>query len=61
MQRANVYEADFEFDTDDPPGYRAGVMRLTQALGAAQELAVNAFEIRPGESQGPYQYEYVEE
>jgi len=60
MQRANVYEADFEFDPDDPPGYRGGVMRLTQALGA-QELAVNVFEIPPGESQGPYHYEYVEE
>ena len=60
MRRANVYDAEFEFDPNDPPGYRGGLVRLTQALGA-QELAVNAFEIPAGESLCPYHYEYVEE
>jgi uncharacterized cupin superfamily protein len=60
LRRSNIYEADFEYDPEDPPGYRGGAVRLTQALGA-QELSVNAFEIPPGESLCPYHYEYVEE
>jgi uncharacterized cupin superfamily protein len=60
VRRANVFDAEFEFDPDDPPGYRAGAVRLTQALGA-QELSVNVFEIPPSEGLCPYHYEYVEE
>ena len=56
----NVHDAEFEYDPEDPPGYRGGAVRLSQALGA-QELAVNVFEIPPGESLCPYHYEYVEE
>lgn len=60
MRRSNIYQADFEYDPEDPAGYRGGAVRLSQALGA-QELAVNVFEIPPGESLCPYHYEYVEE
>jgi uncharacterized cupin superfamily protein len=60
VRRANVFDAEFEFDPADPAGYRGGFVRLTQALGA-QELVVNAFEIPAGESLCPYHYEYVEE
>lgn len=60
MRRLNISEAEFEFDSSDPEGYRSGGMRIAKALGA-QELAVNAFEIPPGQSLCPYHYEYVEE
>lgn len=58
--RPNVFDAEFEFDPDDPPGYRAGIARVgKQAEG--REQAVKLFEIPPHESLCPYHYEYVEE
>jgi len=60
MRRLNIFDVEFEFDPSDREGYQGGAVRLTQALGA-KELAVNVFEIPPGESLCPYHYEYVEE
>ncbi|HWF25892.1 MAG TPA: cupin domain-containing protein [Solirubrobacteraceae bacterium] len=60
MSRANVFDAEFEFDGDDPEGYRAGVARVGQAAGG-KELAVKLFELPVGEALCPYHYEYVEE
>src|SRR5579885_1635106 len=60
MRRANIYDAEFEFDPSDPPGYRSGAVRLARVLGG-KELGVNVFELPPGESLCPYHYEYVEE
>jgi uncharacterized cupin superfamily protein len=58
--RANVFTSEFEYDDDDPDGYRAGVARVGQEAGG-QELSVRVFEIPPGQSLCPYHYEYVEE
>ena len=55
-----MFSAQFEYDPDDPEGYRAGVARVGQAAGG-EALAVKLFEIPPGESLCPYHYEYVEE
>ena len=60
MRRANLLEGDFEYDPEDPEGYRSGQIRLEAALGAA-ETAIRLYEIPPGESCCPYHYEYVEE
>jgi uncharacterized cupin superfamily protein len=60
MRRANVFRTEFELDPADPDGYRSGVAQLSRRLGA-DELALKAFEIPPGESLCPYHYEYVEE
>jgi uncharacterized cupin superfamily protein len=60
VSRANLFEAEFEYDTGDPDGYRSGVARVGQAAGG-QELAVKLFELPPGEALCPYHYEYVEE
>ena len=60
MPRPNVFDGQFEYDEDDPPGYRAGIARVGQAAGG-RELAVKLFEIPAGESLCPYHYEYVEE
>lgn len=55
-----MFSAEFEYDPEDPEGYRAGTARLGQAAGG-EELAVKLFEIPSGESLCPYHYEYVEE
>jgi uncharacterized cupin superfamily protein len=60
MPRANVLSHEFEYDDEDPEGYRSGVAQVGKAAGG-QALAVKAFEIPPGESVCPYHYEYEEE
>ena len=60
VAQANVFGAEFEYDANDPEGYRAGMARVGEAAGG-QELVVKLFEIPPGESLCPYHYEYVEE
>jgi uncharacterized cupin superfamily protein len=55
-----VFSAEFEYDPEDPDGYRGGVARVGKAAGG-EELAVKLFEIPPDESLCPYHYEYVEE
>jgi uncharacterized cupin superfamily protein len=60
VTRANVFTSEFEYDGDDPDGYRAGIARVGQQAGG-DELAVKLFEIPPGQSLCPYHYEYVEE
>jgi uncharacterized cupin superfamily protein len=57
---ANIFSAEFEYDPEDPEGYRCGVAYVGKAAGG-EELAIKAFEIPPGESLCPYHYEYVEE
>ena len=60
MDRANIFEAEFEYDGDDPAGYRSGVARVGKLAGGT-ELAVKLYEMPPGESLCPYHYEYEEE
>lgn len=57
---ANIYGARFEYDPEDPDGYRSGIARVGQAAGG-EALAVKLYEIPPGESLCPYHYEYEEE
>ena len=60
MERPNLFHAEFEYDADDPDGYRSGVARIGQAAGGSA-LAVKLFELPPGQSLCPYHYEYEEE
>jgi uncharacterized cupin superfamily protein len=60
VPRANALSDEFEYDGEDPEGYRAGVAHVGKAAGG-EALAVKAFEIPPGESVCPYHYEYEEE
>ena len=60
MPHPNLFSASFEYDPEDPEGYRAGVARVGKAAGG-KELSVRLFEIPSGESLCPYHYEYVEE
>ncbi len=59
-EHLNIHAAQFDYDPDDPPGYQAGGVHVSRALGAGEQ-AVKLFEIPPGESLCPYHYEYVEE
>ena len=60
MSHPNLFSARFEYDPEDPEGYRCGSARIGQAAGG-KELSVRLFEVPPGESLCPYHYEYVEE
>jgi uncharacterized cupin superfamily protein len=60
VAHANVFDAEFEYDDEDPEGYRSGVARVGEAAGG-HEQSVRLFEVPPGESLCPYHYEYVEE
>jgi uncharacterized cupin superfamily protein len=60
MAHPNVFNAEFEFDDHDPPGYRGGMAPVGKQAGAV-ENAIKLFEVPAGESLCPYHYEYVEE
>jgi uncharacterized cupin superfamily protein len=56
----NVFDARFEYDHEDPDGYRGGVAPVGKGAGGA-ELTVKLYELPPGQALCPYHYEYVEE
>jgi uncharacterized cupin superfamily protein len=60
MNRINIAEPKFEYDTDDPAGFRCGMARLGPALGAVQ-MGTSVYELPPGQALCPYHYEYAEE
>jgi uncharacterized cupin superfamily protein len=60
MRHVSVSDRHFEYDDDDPEGYRSGVARVGAEVDA-RETSIKLFEIPPGESLCPYHYEYVEE
>jgi uncharacterized cupin superfamily protein len=58
--RANLLGDECAYLETDPAGFCSGVARVGQAIGAGA-LAVNVFEMPPGQSICPYHYEYEEE
>jgi uncharacterized cupin superfamily protein len=60
MPGANVFEAQFEYDKDDPEGYQSGGADVGKLAGG-EALAVRLFELPAGQALCPYHYEYVEE
>jgi uncharacterized cupin superfamily protein len=60
MSQVNIFQSQFEYDPEDPEGYRCGIARVGELAGGS-ELTIKLFEIPPGESLCPYHYEYVEE
>jgi uncharacterized cupin superfamily protein len=60
VRRLNIAAPEFEYDPEDPEGFRAGLFRLGKALGAA-ETGTSVYELPPGESICPYHYEHGEE
>jgi uncharacterized cupin superfamily protein len=60
LRRVSFISESFEYDPNDPDGYRSGSIHVTKAIGA-KALAVKVFEIPAGQSLCPYHYEYEEE
>ncbi len=60
MSKLNASELDFEYDPEDPEGFRAGMKRFGKQLGAAA-TGMSIYEIPPGQAICPYHYEYAEE
>ena len=60
VQRVNISEPKFVYDEDDPDGFRAGMFRFGQRVGA-QQLGTSVYELPTGQSICPYHYEYGEE
>jgi uncharacterized cupin superfamily protein len=60
MDKLNVDELDFEYDADDPEGFRSGMKRFGKRLGAAA-TGISIYELPPGQAICPYHYEYAEE
>jgi uncharacterized cupin superfamily protein len=60
MRRVNISSPDFEYDPDDPEGFRSGLFRLGPLVGAST-TGVSVYELAPGQAVCPYHYEYGEE
>ncbi|MEO6858478.1 MAG: cupin domain-containing protein [Solirubrobacteraceae bacterium] len=60
MARANVFTDPYEYDDEDPDGYRSAMSRVGERAGGSENI-VKAYEIPPGQHLCPYHYEYVEE
>ena len=56
----NLFELELQIDDDDPDGYHTSYRRLAPELGGSR-LALNVFELPPGQSVCPYHYESGEE
>src|SRR3954454_9018100 len=61
MKRINIASPQFEFDKEDPEGFRSGMARLGKLLVGAKESGITVYEIPPGQSICPYHYEVGEE
>ncbi|MBA3365737.1 MAG: cupin domain-containing protein [Actinobacteria bacterium] len=60
MRRLNIASPTFEYDADDPDGFRSGMQRFGKLIGASR-LGASVYELPPGQSICPYHYEYPEE
>ncbi len=60
MKRINIGNPTFDYDADDPDGFRAGSRRVGPSLAATQ-LGTTVYEVPPGQAICPYHYEYGEE
>jgi uncharacterized cupin superfamily protein len=60
MKKLNIGAPKFEYDDEDPDGFRAGLARLGKVLGAA-ESGISVYELPPGQAVCPYHYECGEE
>ena len=60
MDSIRIDELTYDYDAQDPDGFRAGMARLGPRLGAEQS-GVSIYELPPGQAVCPYHYEYGEE
>lgn len=60
MRRVNLTDPELAYDDTDPPGFRAGSLKLHGPLGARRTATV-LYELAPGQAVCPYHFEYGEE
>ena len=60
LRRVNLSGAKFEYDPDDPAGFRSGMFRMGGDVDA-KDSGATLYELPPGEAVCPYHYEYGEE
>ena len=60
MRRVSIASPTFEYDPEDPEGFRCGMFRLGGDLGA-KDTGTSVYELPPGQAVCPYHYEYGEE
>jgi uncharacterized cupin superfamily protein len=60
MRRVNIASPEFDYDSDDPEGFRAGMFRIGTLVGASR-LGTSIYELPPGRAICPYHYECGEE
>jgi uncharacterized cupin superfamily protein len=60
MQRFNIANPAFEFDAEDPEGFRSARVKVGPLVGAS-DTGMSVYEIPPGQALCPYHYEYGEE
>lgn len=61
MKRVNIASPEFQYDTEDPEGFRSGMARLGKLLGGPEESGATVYDLPPGQSICPYHYEVGEE
>jgi len=60
MKPISIADPVFEYDPDDPEGFRAGMFRFGPLAGATRSGAT-VYELPPGQALCPYHYELGEE
>jgi uncharacterized cupin superfamily protein len=55
MRRLNIRSPRFDYEADDPAGFRSGMMRLGPLLSASQ-LGLSVYELPPGQAICPYHF-----
>lgn len=60
MRSVDLSQPDLQFDPEDPPGFRAAMLRPGPGLGA-RRTGVSLYELPPGEAVCPYHFECAEE
>ena len=60
MRRVSIASPTFDYDAEDPEGFRCGTFRIGPQVGATQ-TGTSVYELPPGQAVCPYHYEYGEE
>jgi uncharacterized cupin superfamily protein len=60
MKSFNIFDASFEYDAEDPDGYKGGYNRFGPEIGA-EKIGGTVYELPPGQALCPYHYESDEE
>jgi uncharacterized cupin superfamily protein len=60
MHRVNIATPSFEYDPEDPEGFRGGLHRLGRELPSTS-TGISVYELPPGQALCPYHYEVGEE